>query len=54
MCPTGPNTLSIPVMVVLATQNVHMQRAPRRHGEGVEYVREHLRREIADLFAFDA
>jgi hypothetical protein len=42
------------MMIILATQNVHMQCAPRRHGEGVEYVREHFRREIADLFAFDA
>jgi len=41
-------------MIVLAAQNVYMQRAPRRHGEGVEYVREHLRREITDLFALDA
>jgi hypothetical protein len=41
-------------MVVLAAQNVYMQCAPRRHGEGVEYVREHLCGEITDLFALDA
>jgi len=31
-----------------------MQRAARCHGEGMEYVREHLRREITDLVALDA
>jgi hypothetical protein len=42
------------VVVVLAAQDVYMQRAARRHGEGMEYVREHLCREITDLFASDA
>ena len=42
------------MMIILATQNVHMQRAPRRYGEGVEYVREHLCREVANFFALDA
>ena len=41
-------------MVVLTAQNVYMQCAPRRHGERVEYVRNHFCREVADLFAFDA
>jgi hypothetical protein len=41
-------------MVVLAAQNVYMQRASRRHCKGVKYVRDHLRGEITDLFALDA
>jgi hypothetical protein len=50
---TSPERISIPVVVVLATQDVYMQRAPRCHGKRIKYVREHLRREIADLFALD-
>jgi hypothetical protein len=41
------------VVVVLAAQDIYVQRAPGCHGEGIKYVREHLRREIADLFALD-
>ena len=51
---TSLRLLSIPVMVVLAAQDVSVQSTARRHGEGVEYVREHLCREITDLFALDA
>lgn len=54
MYPTDPKQPSIPVVVVLAAQDVYMQRAPRRHGEGVEYVGEHLCRKITDLFALEA
>lgn len=51
--PTNPERISIPVVVVLATQDVYMQRAPRCHGKRIKNVREHLRREITDLFALD-
>jgi hypothetical protein len=52
--PTSPEQINLPVVVVLATQDVYMQRAPRCHGKRIKYVREHLRREITDLFAVDA
>ena len=42
------------MVIVRAPQNVDVQRAAGRHGEGVEDVREHLRAEVADLFALDA
>ncbi len=42
------------MMVVLPAEHVDMQRHARRDGERVEDVREHLRREVPDLFAFDA
>ena len=51
--PTSPERISIPVVVVLATQDVYVQRAPRCHGKRIKYVREHLRREITDHFALD-
>jgi hypothetical protein len=41
-------------MIVLTAQDVYVQCAPRRHGERVEYVRNHLCREVANLFAFEA
>lgn len=53
MNPTSPELTGVPVVVVLATQDVYMQCAPGRHGEGIKYVREHLGREITDLFALD-
>ena len=42
------------MVVVLAAQDVYVQRAPRRHGKRVEYVRKHLCREVPNLFALDA
>ena len=42
------------MVVVLAAQDVYVQRTPRCHGERVEYVRKHLCREVANLFALDA
>ena len=45
--------ISVPVVIVLAAQYVYVQRAPGCNGEGIKYVREHLRREITDLFALD-
>jgi len=53
MYPTSPEQIGVPVVVVLAAQDVYMQCAPRCHGEGIKYVREHLGREITDLFALD-
>lgn len=41
-------------MVVLPSQNVDVQRHARGNRERVEDMREHLRREVPDLFAFDA
>jgi hypothetical protein len=39
---TSPERISIPVVVVLATQDVYMQRASGCHGKRIKYVREHL------------
>jgi hypothetical protein len=50
---SSPEQIGAPVVVVLAAQDIYMQRAPGCHCEGIEYVREHLRREITDLFALD-
>ena len=41
------------VMVILASQYIHMQRYTRSHGKRVENVRQHFRRQVADLFAFE-
>ena len=51
--PTSLGQIGVPVVVVLAAQDVHVQGAPGCHGKGIKYVREHLRREITNLFAFD-
>ena len=40
-----------PVVVVLTPQDVDMEGHARSNGERVEYVGDHLRREVADLFA---
>ena len=53
MYPTSLRQIGVPVVVVLAAQDVHMQCAPGCYGEGIKYVREHLRREITNLFALD-
>ena len=53
MCSMSLEQISVPVVVVLAAQDVYMQRAPGCYGEGIKYVREHLRREFTDLFALD-
>jgi hypothetical protein len=45
--------INVPVVVVLTAQDVYVQRAPGCNGEGIKYVREHLRRKITDLFALD-
>ena len=39
------------MVVVLAAEHVDVKRHAGRHGERVEDVREHLRREVPDLLA---
>lgn len=39
------------MVVVLAPQDVHMEGHASCDCERIEYVRDHLRREVADLFA---
>jgi hypothetical protein len=53
MYSTSLEQIDIPVVVVLAAQDVYVQRASGCHSERIKYVREHFRREITDLFALD-
>lgn len=41
-------------MVILAAQHIDVERRPRRNRERVENMRDHLRREVADLFTLEA
>lgn len=49
--PPSNNGSIIPVVVVLTPQDVDVKGHARRDRERVKYVGDHLRREIADLFA---
>lgn len=42
-----------PVMIILTSENVDVQRHPGGHGKGVEDMGEHLRREVSQLLALD-
>ena len=56
--PNGPRldelVVSSPVVIVLSTKDVDMKSDASSYRERVENVREHLRREITDLFSLEA
>lgn len=43
----------VPVVIILATEDIDVQRRSRSHGERVENVREHFGGEVSDFFAFE-
>lgn len=46
--------LRSPVMVVLPSEDVYMQRNPGCDGKGIEDMRDHLRGQITDFFSLEA